>query len=752
LTSDLLSIVGKSPCKVSEESEQAINRQTALYSLKLLCRSFGSAHQEVFVPVLLLVVDIVMVTKEEKNVMGSALLCIAEVVGALKALAIPQLPRLMPAVLHVLSDRKELLTNEIYLLSAVTALQRVTETLPHFISPYLQDTTFQDQLESLMSILKEHIGHMDREQLSAHQSELTTFFLTALDFRAKHSQVSPVLIHSVSFGAKSLSFLYQSDLEEAWQVEGGAVDCLIAMVMKLSEVTFRPLFFKLYDWTKSDSKDRLLTFYRLCDCIAERLKGLFVLFAGNLVKPLADVLRQNNTSKSEMFCSGLLTWVFGFMSVPDELIFDSERSEEKNCLLLQLVLDVLQKIFLYDTQRFLSRERADALLGPLVDQLENCLGGPQVYQNRVIQHLVPCVGQFSVALADDTQWKTLNYQILLKTRHSDAKVRFSSLLMLMELASKLKENYVVLLPETIPFLAELMEETALADLVLSWSQLRTRVHRPAESPPVALTSHRVYERLAGLCAHRVYQHEGRAHAAAARAYSEAETSSSSSSSSAALRGNYRSAFLQGPVKDYGNLTFEDIAVDEPVRGSKSVRAVGSANQRLSEAVQAVKKDGHTAVMLGGDHSLAIGSIHGHTAAVGPLSVVWVDAHADVNTPLTSYTGNLHGQPMSYLLYELQSKKPIHLSYDIDAIDPFITPATGTPVVGGLTYREGLYITEHLCQTGLLSAVDLVEVNPLRGRTEDHVHSTVSTAVDLLLGCFGRLREGNHLPNYSLPEP
>ncbi|XP_043958191.1 arginase-1 [Gambusia affinis] len=275
------------------------------------------------------------------------------------------------------------------------------------------------------------------------------------------------------------------------------------------------------------------------------------------------------------------------------------------------------------------------------------------------------------------------------------------------------------------------------------------------------------------------------------------------------------------VKDYGNLTFENVALDEPVNGSKSVRTVGSANQRLSEAVKAVKRDGHTAVILGGDHSLAIGSIHGHTAAVGPVSVVWVDAHADINTPLTSNTGNVHGQPMSYLLYELQSKlpplpnfswmkpcvssrdlvyiglrdvdpaehyimkllavkafsmtqvdrlgmakvmeetcdylwdrakKPIHLSYDIDAIDPSITPATGTPVVGGLTYREGVYITEYLCQTGLLSAVDLVEVNPLRGRTEDDVHSTVSTAVDLLLGCFGRRREGNHLPDYSLPEP
>ncbi|XP_013878794.1 HEAT repeat-containing protein 1 [Austrofundulus limnaeus] len=476
LTSNLLSIVGKSHSKVSEEAELTINRQTALYSLKLLCRSFGPAHQEVFVPVLQQVVDIVTAAEEEKNVTSSALLCIAEVISALKVLAIPQLPRLMPAVLHTLTNRKELLTNEIYLLSAVTALQRITETLPHFISPYLQDTTVQvcrltrlletsssssssssqlaarlsslrttlastlpprvllptlsrcystmvmekkDQLGALMSVLKEHIGHMSKEQLSFHQSELSAFFLTALDFRAQHCQ---------------------GDLQKTSQVEGGVIDCLIAMVMKLSEVTFRPLFFKLFDWSKSDSKDRLLTFYRLCDGVAERLKGLFVLFAGNLVKPIADILKQTNSSRT------------------DELIFDSDRSEEKNCLLLQLVLDCLQKIFLYDTQKFLNQDRAEALLVPLVDQLENCLGGQQVYQNRVTQHLVPCVGQFSVALADDSQWKTLNYQILLKTRHSDAKVRFSSLIMLMELASKLKENYMVLLPETIPFLAELMED------------------------------------------------------------------------------------------------------------------------------------------------------------------------------------------------------------------------------------------------------------------------------------------------------
>ncbi|XP_008297346.1 HEAT repeat-containing protein 1 [Stegastes partitus] len=189
LTGDLLSIVARS--HVTQEAEQAINRQTALYSLKLLCRCFGSAHQEVFVPVLQQTVQVVTATQEDKNVTGSALLCIAEVVGALKTLAIPQLPRLMPAVLHALTDRKELLSSEIYLLSAVTALQRVTETLPHFISPYLHDT--------------------------------------------------------------------------------------------------------LLDWSKSDVQERLLTFYRLCDRIAERLKGLFVLFAGNLVKPLSELLRRTNS-------------------------------------------------------------------------------------------------------------------------------------------------------------------------------------------------------------------------------------------------------------------------------------------------------------------------------------------------------------------------------------------------------------------------------------------------------------------------
>ncbi|XP_062428148.1 HEAT repeat-containing protein 1 isoform X3 [Rhea pennata] len=472
LVPELIAIV---QCKrKEEEEEQAINRQTALFSLKLLCKGFGTENPVPFIPVLKTAIDLISSAKEEKNVIGSALLCIAEVTCTLKAQAIPQLPRLMPALLKTLKSKKELISSEIYLLSAVTALLKVAETLPHFLSPYLLDCLLQvvrlekimvefgpssqislrvtslktilatklaprillpaitkcygevantkkNCLGPLMNVLKEHIMVMEKEHLISHQSDLTAFFVKALDFRTEHAQ---------------------DDLEEVGKTETYIIDCLISMVMKLSEASFRPLFFKLFDWSKTECtlKDRLLTFHRLADCIADKLKSLFTLFAGHLVKPFAETLNQVNISKT------------------DEAFFDSENGTEKSCLLLQFTIDCLHKLFLFDTQNFLSKERAETLMMPLVDQLENTLGGDEKFEERVTAHLIPCIAQFAVAMADDSLWKPLNYQILLKMRHASSKVRFAALLALLEVAGKLKENYLVLLPESIPFLAELMED------------------------------------------------------------------------------------------------------------------------------------------------------------------------------------------------------------------------------------------------------------------------------------------------------
>lgn len=277
--------------------------------------------------------------------------------------------------------------------------------------------------------------------------------------------------------------------------------------------------------------------------------------------------------------------------------------------------------------------------------------------------------------------------------------------------------------------------------------------------------------------------------------------------------------LDYSVHDFGDLNFHRLEKDEPYMGVKFPRSVGGANKMLSGAVSRAIGAGHTLVMLGGDHSLAIGSVSGHAQQCPDLCLIWVDAHADINTPMSSPSGSLHGQPVSFMLKELTDKmpdipgfswtkpflsssdlvyiglrdvdpgeyhilknlgiqyftmrdidrlgiqrvmevtldhllsrkqRPIHLSFDIDAFDPSLAPATGTPVNGGLTYREGIYITEEIHNTGLLSAMDLVEVNPTLGATREAVEATASLAVDIIASSLGQTREGAPVSILEIP--
>uniref|UniRef100_A0A8C1SRA4 arginase n=1 Tax=Cyprinus carpio TaxID=7962 RepID=A0A8C1SRA4_CYPCA len=257
--------------------------------------------------------------------------------------------------------------------------------------------------------------------------------------------------------------------------------------------------------------------------------------------------------------------------------------------------------------------------------------------------------------------------------------------------------------------------------------------------------------------------------------------------------------LDYAVHDFGDLTFKHLEKDEHFMHVPFPRTVGRANQLLSGAVSGAVGAGHTCIMLGGDHSLAIGSVEGHAQQCPDLCLIWVDAHADVNTPLTSPSGNLHGQSVAFLLKDLQNKmpevpgfswmkpflsardlvyiglrdvdpgehlicvqyitikqpmkrRPIHLSFDIDAFDPSLAPATGTPVNGGLTYREGIYVTEEIHNTGLLSVMDVVEVNPTLGATPEALEATTSLAVDVIASALGQTREGAHIAFPKIPEP
>ncbi|KAK2757368.1 Arginase, catabolizes arginine to ornithine and urea [Arachnomyces sp. PD_36] len=240
-------------------------------------------------------------------------------------------------------------------------------------------------------------------------------------------------------------------------------------------------------------------------------------------------------------------------------------------------------------------------------------------------------------------------------------------------------------------------------------------------------------------------------------------------------------FHDNIVHSYKDLMPES---DPDHRGMKKPRTVSAVTERLSQQVYEHARDGKFVLTLGGDHSIAVGTVSGTAKAVRErlggreMAVIWVDAHADINTPEASDSGNIHGMPLSFLtglaseenkdifgwleeehkisvkklvyiglrdvdreekillrehgikafsmhdidkhgigrvvemaLGHIGSDTPIHLSFDVDALDPQWAPSTGTPVRGGLTLREGDFIAECVHETGNLVAMDLVEVNP-----------------------------------------
>jgi arginase len=264
------------------------------------------------------------------------------------------------------------------------------------------------------------------------------------------------------------------------------------------------------------------------------------------------------------------------------------------------------------------------------------------------------------------------------------------------------------------------------------------------------------------------------------------------------------AALGRTVVDRGNLASpvrETLPAPDPHK--KYVREIAE----VCAALHAVALDALTAgalpLVLGGDHSLAVGSVSAsavwlRTTRQQPLGLIWVDAHGDMNTPETSLSGNVHGMPLAALLgqapLELTAFAPgtpavrpehtvlvgirnlderekaqirasgvhvftmkdidrdgiaavaeralaiastgtggVHVSFDLDSCDPSIAPGVGTPVKGGLDYREAHLLMEMIADSGRLVALDLVEVNP----TLDLRNSTAEFGVELALSALGK---------------
>jgi arginase len=254
--------------------------------------------------------------------------------------------------------------------------------------------------------------------------------------------------------------------------------------------------------------------------------------------------------------------------------------------------------------------------------------------------------------------------------------------------------------------------------------------------------------------------------------------------------------LSHTVIDEGNLPVPN-PEEQIVEGSgRRLQAVTTVCQSVYEIASQCVSCGDFAIFLGGDHSISIGSIAA-AAQGNSLGVIWIDAHGDFNTPETSPSGNIHGMPMAALLGEgadslvnlghpgpkldpnqivqigirdldsaertrlaqsgihvftmrhvdelgmagvarqaldtLRHVSHIHVSLDMDSLDPDEAPGVGTPVPGGLTYREAHLLMEILGDSDRVRSLDIVEINPIL----DQMNKTAELAVELAASLLGQ---------------
>jgi len=265
------------------------------------------------------------------------------------------------------------------------------------------------------------------------------------------------------------------------------------------------------------------------------------------------------------------------------------------------------------------------------------------------------------------------------------------------------------------------------------------------------------------------------------------------------------------VNDLHDIDFEKIARDwkgENIPGARNCGIVGTSNEHLADVVESQIRAGNFTLTLGGDHSIGIGSLAGILRAQPNTGVLWIDAHADLNNPDMSDSGNMHGMPVGMLMegvapdhsklpglewlangprlqpsqivyiglrdvdaperaairnlgitaftmYDVDrygignvmemaldhllkddANRPLHMSYDIDAVDPILAPATGTTVRGGLTFREAHFVAEYVAASGNLASAEIVELNPTLSDGEG-AKETVELGLHIVTSMLGQ---------------
>ncbi|EGC38069.1 hypothetical protein DICPUDRAFT_149273 [Dictyostelium purpureum] len=411
----------------------------------------------------------------------------------------PYLPQLLNALLHPRLTSNSLLSGKLLaqikrLLSLLTKNVEFRLLLPAMFTAY--EFAVQSENDQSLICLFDFVGeislNLGPKDIALHHKSIFKFYLQCFEFRKK----------------------YKDRVKNADKIEDHIISSFMTLVMKLNENLFKPLFIKVLDWAltpqqqqqngnhhdeeseeddnsdseeeqvsnkkkkvmngkskpvqqQEKSKDNLLFFYKIVNSLSSNLKTIFVPYFGYF---LDDSIRQlqsifnntplknnNNIIVNETNNINKRKLLNNNNNINNNINNINNNNIEES--ILCFVISALEKCFMYDTDGFLDKQKFEQVLPALANQLENQMGTIESYNNRVKHYLAPCITQLAVAINQDLLWKHLNHTILMKTRSPYSIVRYSAMVVINSLHRRMGEQLLILLPETIPFISELLEDS-----------------------------------------------------------------------------------------------------------------------------------------------------------------------------------------------------------------------------------------------------------------------------------------------------
>ncbi|KAK8799739.1 hypothetical protein WA158_006287 [Blastocystis sp. Blastoise] len=482
---------------LTNEQDTILNKQTAVLSLHILAQYFGSLSPKSFVPSLIAVISIISKTEltttsdNERDVfLGSLYMCISVLITKVGVLIIPFLPRFFkPYLDHFEYYLQNPIKGEQVLLfqSLLATMSAIIMNQPNMISPYMKriliilltpsllttaSNSINKSLDTLFTIIPKYIScrlllpslYDIYSQLNNNSISISTLYLilqNTFDI-LESNDIELIYIKAWDFCNKGLEARYQYDLlqkecsleqhQEFIKTEQAICNCMIHLIIKLNEKQFQPIYVASVSWMENQyieekesmpPRGKCIAFFTFILNIIQKLKSIFIPYFSNINEVCKCIYEQ----------------------------FYEQGKKKQNKLnyydiyLIELVSDCLFNEFKYNTISYIDEDKFNLYKDMLISTY-NCIyipGGLERFRSMMLDHVCPAITELvATTSGHDVWWKSLNYDILMFTREDVPTVKYIALKNIQDCFTRASQEYISLIPDCIPFLANLLEDSDVA--------------------------------------------------------------------------------------------------------------------------------------------------------------------------------------------------------------------------------------------------------------------------------------------------